>query len=57
MGLITTGAEDVTVGWAVEIGLGVDTGVGVGGVDGGDCLILISLIFGAEIPRFFDSNC
>lgn len=54
---MTTGAEDVTaVGAAVDIGLGVDTGVGVAGVDGGDCLILISVIFG-EMPRFFDSNC
>lgn len=57
VGFTTTGAEDVTVvGAAVEIGDGVDTGVGVAGVDGGDCLILMSLIFG-EIPRFFDSNC
>lgn len=52
--LSTTGAVDVT-GVAVDIGVGVDTGVGVAGVDGGDCLILMSAIFGV-VSRFFDSN-
>ena len=55
MGLIMTGAVDVTVA-VVGVGVGVDTGVGVAGVDGGDCLILISLIFG-DIARFFASSC
>lgn len=58
--MISTGAVDVkllvTGVFVVDVGVGVVEGVGVTGVDGGDCLILISLIFG-EVARFFDSKC